>query len=385
MTKTITYNHDLYSVGAALFVPMNSKNIQDIMNKHNICKIIANSYFMAMDTDKGFDQGGIVTYSKSKLNELNGIKKEMLKYVYYYFRYHKNIKSDYIYKIPAPLKTGFPETFPQMLRATEPATIGNGYDVFRNDEGTISTHSILGFMDAGIFVGTIRDNFFAILGGTQLLWDQASKGLKDIRLNTEIKSINRTSKYVEVKINNGETLKADYIVYAIPPDKVLPYLENPTSQEKNLFSKIVYTDYRSYICEITPAENNPDRLSMYIVNNMHKYNFPTLQVYVNPYIMNNMCMVYALCEQGVDDKIVQGNIASEAKKMGAQLDKVHKTFKWDYFPRLSLKDIQNDGYDTFFEMQGDNRSYFCGQFMNYPSVEHAAANGKWVINKYFNK
>lgn len=79
-----------------------------------------------------------------------------------------------------------------------------------------------------------------------------------IRLNANIRSVSRENHCVTVKMEDGEELKFDKIIFACPADRALALLENPTEDEARLLGVwryndglvVVHTDKSSY-----PPEN----------------------------------------------------------------------------------------------------------------------------------
>jgi predicted NAD/FAD-binding protein len=83
-----------------------------------------------------------------------------------------------------------------------------------------------------IFVGWVR-----IKGGVYSYVEKILDRFRgQILLAAEIKEISRTDDAVNIRLSDGTTREFDKIVFATPPDRVLPLLADPTAAESKRFS-----------------------------------------------------------------------------------------------------------------------------------------------------
>ena len=95
---------------------------------------------------------------------------------------------------------------------------------------------------AELAIPMLRDyisvNWLRIEGGVYSYIEKILERFKgEVVLNAEVSSISRSSDIVKIKRLNGEIQEFDKVVFATPPDQVMPLLEDPTDNEIKRFSE----------------------------------------------------------------------------------------------------------------------------------------------------
>ncbi len=80
-------------------------------------------------------------------------------------------------------------------------------------------------------------NWVRIKGGVYFYIEKILERFKgDIRLNVEIANIFRSADAVKIVLSDGEIQAFDKVVFAMPPDRVMRLLSDPTDAETKRFS-----------------------------------------------------------------------------------------------------------------------------------------------------
>jgi predicted NAD/FAD-binding protein len=97
------------------------------------------------------------------------------------------------------------------------------------------------FKNHGLLSFTDRPRWQTVIGGSRSYVDAFKKRFTgEIRLNSKIKCIKRTSSLAVVALEDGKEENFDLVVLAAHADEALKLLENPTPREKRLLSPWSY-------------------------------------------------------------------------------------------------------------------------------------------------
>jgi predicted NAD/FAD-binding protein len=376
-----------YELGTVFFSPWYSSRIQSVMKDRALSRSAESTFQSVVDSDKGRLLGTTVPWVAKQALGPRGIQ-ELLKYVYLQARYNSLINSDRNNHIPTDLKSSFQEEFPCLAKAACVVLTGFGYGYAES----ISTFHVLKYLRRTNLQALITNKIFSVKEGNQTIWEQAAEPLGDVRTGVRIESIRRLADCVQVLTSQG-TIEGESVVFAIAPNKAIELLADASSTERRLAAKVQTIDFRSYLVNAS-FPWNPQNKAVYIINNMKRsgQNRP-LVFYYHQRSVSNIAVVYVIARPGTSDEEIQRLIKIEAAKLNGVIQDCGErrgertifldTKHWDYFPTLSLDDIRNNVFEAFQGLQGKKRSYYVGQFWNFPSVEHSASNAEVTIKKYF--
>ncbi len=253
-------------------------------------------------------------------------------------------------------------------------TFGYGY----YDE--IPAAYVLKFFEPGLVRALAMGwKFFNWKEGIQTLWQRLAEGF-DLRLGVKISSIRRSGR-VRVKLESGtgsEELEFDRLILACPLDDALTFLD-ASAEEKELYGKIRYMDYRVYLSRASglkvPAGFIPARFDQSGLGKPMIWDQRVRGVGMHTfYILGN----WKLTEAQID-ALVEADIAA----LGGKLEKHEIKETWKYFPHLDQADYRDSWYQRFEDLQGKNRCYVTGEIASFSTVERVVRYPKDLVRRFF--
>ncbi len=217
------------------------------------------------------------------------------------------------------------------------------------------------FKNHGLLSASNRPRWQTIKGGSSAYLSKfKSKFNGTFLTNSNVSKISRSKEAVELSLSNGEVLSYDEIVLACHADGVLSLLENPSEEEERLFSEWKYEN-NTAILHTDSSIMPPKKVSWASWN----YHANTGYNAVLTYYMNKL--------QGVrskDDYFVSLNCEDEIaeRKIIKKIDYTH--------PIFSLESLATQS--QFKNLQGQNRTYYCGSYMGNGFHEDGARSGAQV-------
>lgn len=265
--------------------------------------------------------------------------------------------------------------FSQIYNAFEPIFAGFGYDYF---EDIPAAYVVKFFTWSVMFSGLFfNQRVFVWKDGIQDMWRRVAKDF-DVHYSTEIKQIKRGEK-VELETLK-EKFESDILILACPLDNTMAFLD-VTSDEREFFSKIRYIDYQTYLCFVDglPEANRHD----YIMPNITDRRKGHMIVWYKRWADSNLVTVYVISDWEKSDNAIINAIETDLKRLGAKLKGVHSFKKWNYFPHVSTEDFKNGFYENLEGLQGNNNTYYIGELLSFPSVEHVTRYSKYLVERFF--
>lgn len=187
------------------------------------------------------------------------------------------------------------------------------------------------------------------MDGAQQIWEKlARKHNIEVILNTEITEILR-KKGVKI-ITKEKTYTFDQLIYACKPKDILSVLD-ATEEEKDLFSKVITEDYRTYEVAIAGLREGEIAIGGFmptIYNNIK--NRPT--GYIKKYADRNVFVLYVNATRDATDELIVKNIKAELKKIGATFEKLLSKNHWAYFPHVDKEALDDNFYEKLHALQG---------------------------------
>lgn len=220
-----------------------------------------------------------------------------------------------------------------------------------------------------------KKKFFSFPDGIQKLWLAVADD-HNIIYNVHIEKIKR-DRQITVKTKEGE-LQFDVLILTSPLDEALNYLD-ASVEEKKLFSKIVYCDYRTYAVFVKVFPKRDGYLTGYYRGD-HKGQ-PVF--WHSWYKDSDLYTFYVLGDWKIPDEQVLKNIENIIRNLGGTLGKVHVIKHWKYFPHVDVKEMKNGYFNVLEGLQGKNSTYYAGELLNFSTVELSAAYANKLIERFF--
>jgi len=218
--------------------------------------------------------------------------------------------------------------------------------------------------------------------GIQTLWERLSESI-NVRKNSVIESIIRQPNSVTIKCN-GQIEETDLLLLACGLDDASNYLD-VTKSERSLFEKIRYYDYHTFAISI---DNFPkDRAYLMLTERQSAAHSGAPVFYSKRWPDTNVVVAYLLGKSslGMSSVIPEEELIAAIEKdvidIGGSLRKVHNHFLWKYFPHVNSADFADGFYDKLDALQGQNRTYYVGELLNFSTVETAATHGLHIVDR----
>lgn len=249
---------------------------------------------------------------------------------------------------------------------------GFGYGYF--DE--VAAAYVLKYFSLGIIKSFIAKAFYDFPEGIQHLWNVIAKN-HHVLYNTEVQKIQRTSYGVKIQTNKGEII-ADALILASPLDESLQYLD-ASPQEKEIFTKISYTDYRTYACLLKDFPKGHG----YLPGNFTSERSGHPVMWYQRYRDSNLYTFYILGDWKISDSQCLKNIEAVVHRLGGSIQKHLTTARWKYFPHISPQMMKEGYFDRLEALQGTRQTYYAGELLNFSTVDFSAQYSQKLIERHF--
>lgn len=258
-----------------------------------------------------------------------------------------------------------------VAKAFGPFFTGFGYGYF--DE--VPAAYVLKYYSWRTLKSFIKKVVFHFPTGIQSLWLTVAKSHQVI-YNSVIEKVERGA-VVGVQTEAGD-LQFDALILASPLDESLKYLD-ASEEEKHLFSKIVYCDYRTYALRLKDFP----RQDGYIPGNFVASRKGQPVFWYHRYADSDLYTFYVLGDWKVSDEEILKNIEQVVTQLGGTIESVHRQEHWKYFPHVSPEEMKNGFFDKLESLQGKNNTYYCGEILNFSTVELSAEYAADLVERFF--
>lgn len=220
---------------------------------------------------------------------------------------------------------------------------------------------IASFRNYGLLVGGNRPRLQTVKGGNSAYLSKFKERFKGkILTESKIVKISRFENEVKLSIENSDVFSFDEVVIACNADQILSLLEEPSEVEQEVFSKWQYEE-NVISLHTDSAIMPPKKLSW------ASWNFQTneKETPVLTYYMNKV--------QGIKDKtdyFVSLNCSGQVKEEKI-IQKIHYAH-----PVFSLDSLATQS--KIGDLQGRNRTFFCGSYLGNGTYEDGARAGAQV-------
>lgn len=249
---------------------------------------------------------------------------------------------------------------------------GFGYDYFEN----IPAAYVLKYYSWDILKGFLSRKMYTFPGGIEHLWTAVARA-QNVLYNIHIEKIERTEN--EAHITTPANVQTyDTLIVTSPLDEFAQHAD-ARAEEKELFSKILYCDYRTYACVI---QNFPKK-SGYIPGNYSNERAGHPVFWYQRYSDSPLYTFYVLGDWTMSDEDVLANINAVAKSFGGSVESLHTVSRWKYFPHVGPEEMKSGYFDRLEALQGGQRTYYAGELMNFSTVGLTAEYAEALVNRFF--
>jgi protoporphyrinogen oxidase len=213
--------------------------------------------------------------------------------------------------------------------------------------------------------------------GFSSLWENMARDF-DVRINEKVLSI-EGKKLITIK---GK-YTFDRFVLATDLKTSRSIIKNPSPELMLMDSKIKKTRFLVSVLKTKELPHGKHR-SFYFYPNMTVKKINHIQSLVNFWDDARLYLAYQI----LDDKITLTEARKTlrydlAKSLGIQQLEVVKHSEWSYFHHIEVGGFTRDVSNALVGLQGKAGIYYIGESLNFETVESAAQNAKWVVEKLF--
>jgi len=187
-----------------------------------------------------------------------------------------------------------------------------------------------------------------------------------IRLSTPVRSVKRTSVGVSVVCQGGDIQEFDQVIFACHSDDALKLIDVPTISETEILSNIRYQDNRAVLhCDESQMPKRKDCWSSWVFQSVDNSAAPAIGI---TYWMNSL--------QGIDAS--DPLFVTLNPKQNIQQDLIYEEtlFRHPIFDQAAIS-----AQKQLHEIQGNNRTWFCGAYTRNGFHEDGYASAMIVTEK----
>lgn len=241
---------------------------------------------------------------------------------------------------------------------------------------------VLKFFEPGIVRAlALQFKFFKWREGVQTLWERLASDL-DVRYSVDVEEIRRgwTVAVAGRERSSGESFRFEFdrLVLACPLDDALSFLD-VTPGERELYSKILYKDYRVYLKRAlgfrVPAGFAPSRFDRTGVGRA--------MIWDDRVPGSGIHTFYVLGDGKQSDEEIEAGLDEDIRTMGGRPGDTVARVRWKYYPHVSCEDYRAGWYERFEALQGRNRTFACGEIASFSTVERVIRYSRDLAARFF--
>ena len=259
-----------------------------------------------------------------------------------------------------------------------PIYTGFGYGYLNQ----VSAPQVFKIYDQNRFAKTFSFNPFrpapmlSIKEGFQGLWSRVAE-LFDVALGTNIQKIER-GETVQIHTET-EVSSFDKLILACPLHGITPVMDL-SEREHTLYQKIQTIDYQTITASV---EGLGPKGLVFFIENMSDDRCGHLVCGYRRWKESNIWALYVIGDGKMTNDEIVSRIQSDLSDVGAQITKLHRHDKWDFYPHVSPEDFRDGFYPQLEALQGENHTYIVGEIVSSATVEAVARYSRDHINQYF--
>jgi hypothetical protein len=98
---------------------------------------------------------------------------------------------------------------------------------------------------------------------------------------------------------------------------------------------------------------------------------------------SDVAVFYAIGRPGMTADDMADGVAADLARAGASLGTVHRWDRWRYFPHVTAREMAQGFYRDFEAMQGRRGTWYAGELLSFPTVEHVVAYSRRLVDTHF--
>jgi predicted NAD/FAD-binding protein len=227
-----------------------------------------------------------------------------------------------------------------------------------------------------------------IVEGYQRLWERIADPF-ELQLGTDIHAVRRRPRrdaqqggpaQMEITIvYNGGQRQFDALLIACPFDRALNFLD-ADSRERRVMAQVRHLDFYTIAAAV---EGLPPDALVFVGNHLSATHSGHVVSWYRRWPESNIVVFYALGRPGLTADELTAILRQDLAALGARVPKVHGGDHWRYFPHVSTRDIAAGYYRDFEALQGDRQTWYTGELLAFPTVEHVVAYSRQLVKTYF--
>ena len=312
---------------------------------------------------------------KTLLQQLATLRQLVFKYVPLITKY-RNVAQPGLAKLSPELCVPFSDWAKQHhieLVAAElaPFFTGFGYDYFER----VPAAYVLKYYSWATLKSFAQRKLYKFPHGIQTLWTTVAQA-HNVRYNTVIQKITRGATVTIT--TTTDTIECDRLIITSPLDEALQFIDaNPLEQE--LFSKIQYSDYRTYALWL----HDFPKMSGYLPGNYTSSRTGQPVFWYLRHADINLYTFYTLADWQLTDEAALHSITQVVQQLGGSMERVHTIQHWKYFPHISSEIMCQGYFDQLESLQGQRQTYYAGEVMNFSTVGLSAEYAEHLVHRFF--
>lgn len=251
------------------------------------------------------------------------------------------------------------------------------------DEPELPALYLLRMIELGGFLDTAQQRHYqgewTIAGGFMNLWRRVAAQIHDLRLGVHVHAVDRLADRVLVRTDAGD-LDFDAIVIACPLEQSLHFLD-ADDEEQELFSRVRYNAYYTHVVSVRGLP----RKGFYMVaqNSLGGERRGRVTAFHHRHHDTDVYTIYAYGLPGQTVGQAQKILRDDVAAMGGEVDAIHTSKRWEFFPHVTSADIRAGFYERIEARQGRRRTYYAGSALSYELVECVVAHARELVERHF--
>ena len=203
--------------------------------------------------------------------------------------------------------------------------------------------------------------------GTQEIWRRVSEKLVHeygarVRVNSAVTNVVRSEKDVHVTCSDGTSYVFDTIVISTDKEATVQFLDG-TPTERMVCGKILYNDYRTYVCKVEHFDGHDQKGITYIWEYIRDYTMNKPVFWSKRYEDLHWYVFYVPVRDATNEQIID-EIQTFVRNLGGEVTQVQDIFSWRMFPHVHPNDATEFIHDMQ-DLQGQRHTYYIGEVYSF--------------------